>query len=78
MQESSPAKGDLRVLADGKLNVSQLSAQGARKANHVLRYIEHSTTDRPREVIVPVCTALLQPHIKYCVQFSAPQYKANT
>jgi len=41
----------------------------------VLGCIKHSTARWSREMIVPVYTALVQPHLDYCVQFWVPQYK---
>ncbi|GAB0195147.1 hypothetical protein GRJ2_001980000 [Grus japonensis] len=75
--ERSPEEKDLGVLVDKKLNMSQQCALAAQKANHVLGHIKSSVTSRSREGILPFCSALVRPHLEYCVQLWGSQYRKD-
>jgi len=66
--EHSPAGKDLGVLVDGKVDMSQQCALTAQKANHIPGCIESIVASRLREVIPPLCSALLMKALQESVR----------
>ena len=72
--ESSPAEKDL---VDEKLDMSRQRALTAQKANRILGCIKSSVASRSKEVILPLCSALVRPHLESCIQLWSPQHRKD-
>jgi len=76
--ESSPEEKDLGVLVDEKLDISPQCVLTAQKAKQTTGFIKSSVASRSREVVLPLYSALVSPHLESSVQLWSPQHRKDT
>ena len=62
---------------DEDLDVSYHYELAAWKANCVLGCFGGGVASGVRGVVIPLCSALVRPHLEYCVQIWGPQHKKD-
>jgi len=55
----------------------QQYALATQAANYVLGSIRRSMDSRSREVLLPLCSALVRPHLESCAQLWRPQHRKD-
>jgi len=61
----------------GKLDISQQCVLPAQKANCILVCTKRSVASRSRAVTLPLYSALVRPHLEYCIQMWSPHYRSD-
>jgi len=59
------------------VNMTWQCALAAQVANHILSCIKSSVASRAREVILPLYSALVRPHLESCIQLWSPQHRKD-
>ena len=67
LTETNSEEKDLGVMVNRNLTKSQKYVLSAQKANCILSHNRRGVASREREVIVPLCSALMRSHVEYCV-----------
>ena len=77
LTEGIPAKKDLGILVDKKLNMSFQCEFAAQKADSIPGRIRRGVDSSKREEIVSIYSDLMRPYLWYCVQIWGCQHQVR-
>ncbi len=72
--ESVQCVKDLGVIVASSLKFSQQCKDARGKANRMLGFINRNISFKTKDVILPLYTNLVRPHLEYAVQFWSPHH----
>lgn len=73
--ESGPAEEDFRMFGGWKPQCVLLVSTHSPETNHILGGIKSSMASKSREIILPINSPLLRPHLQNSVQLWGPKLK---
>ena len=68
---------DLGVSMNSNMKVSEQCRIAASKGNQVLGMIRRNITYKEKNLIVPLCKAIVRPHLEYCIQAWSPYLRKD-
>ena len=69
---------DLTVTFSADMKVSEQCGIAASKGNQILGLIGRIITYKEKQLIAPLCKAIVRPHLEYCIQAWRPYCKKDT
>ena len=67
----------LRETFSADMKVSEQCGIAASKGNQILGLIRRTITYKEKQLIVPLCKAIVRPHLEYCIQAWRPYHKRD-
>ena len=68
---------DLGLTMNANVKVSEQCRIAASKGNQILGMIRTNITHKEKSLIVPLCKAIVRPHLEYCIQAWSPYLRKD-
>ncbi len=68
---------DIGFMIASSLKFSQQCNDAAGKANRMMGLINRNFSFKTKDIILPLCTSLVKPHLEYAMQFWSPHHSKD-